>query len=104
MNRTRKITFRVTENEGKLIDSKAAKAHMTNSNYVRSVALGKNIVVVEGLPEFNTQLKRIGNNVNQLTVLFRERRIENINLQGIKEELQTITKDVSQLLRGGEAA
>lgn len=104
MNRTQRITFRVTEYEEKLIIARADKTRMTKSNFIRSAVLNKPIVAIDGLPEFSTQLKRIGNNVNQLTVLLRMNRIETVNLQGIKEELQSITKSVASALQGSEAA
>ena len=56
--------------------------------------MDKEIVVINGLEEVITQLRKIGNNINQLTKLSNQGSISNVDLENVKEEL----KDIWQLL------
>ena len=42
---------------------------MTESEFVRMAAMGKEVTVIEGVNELLTELRRQGNNLNQLTVM-----------------------------------
>ena len=65
--RNKSIPIRVTEKELKAIDEAAKKAKKNRTEYLISAALGKEITVINDLREMLVQLKRIGNNLNQLT-------------------------------------
>ena len=65
--RNKSIPIRVTEKELKGIDEAAKKAKKNRTEYLISAALGKEITVIEDLREMIVQLKKIGNNLNQLT-------------------------------------
>ena len=65
--RNKSIPIRVTEKELQAIDEAAKKAKKNRTEYLISAALGKEITVIEDLREMIVQLKRIGNNLNQLT-------------------------------------
>ena len=65
--RNKSIPIRVTEKELEAIDEAAKKAKKNRTEYLISAALGKEITVIEDLREMLVQLKRIGNNLNQLT-------------------------------------
>ena len=65
--RNQSIPFRVTEKELKEIDRKAAKARLNRTEYLIACALGKEITLVEDLKPLLTEMRRIGNNLNQLT-------------------------------------
>lgn len=57
---------------GKVCDlRKCQKARLTESEFVRRAALEKNVVVIDGAAELLTELRRQGNNLNQLTILAR---------------------------------
>jgi uncharacterized protein (DUF1778 family) len=61
------IPIRVTEKELEEIDAKALKAKKNRTEYLISSALGKEITIIDDLKEVTVQLRRIGNNLNQLT-------------------------------------
>lgn len=67
--RNKTIPFRVTEKELEIIDKKAAKAKLSRTDFLIAAALGKEITLMEDLKPILYELRRIGNNINQLTKL-----------------------------------
>lgn len=94
--RAKQVKFFVTEEELEQIKRKVAKSKLSQSDYVRKVALQKDIIVIEGLNELTTELKMIGNNLNQLTRLAHEGKI---NCSQELREIDGEMKEVWQLLR-----
>ena len=87
-NKDIRITFRVTPDEYDSIVSKANKVHMTVGAYVRSAALRHRVTVVDGLQEHTRELKSIGRNLNQLTILAHEGNLRVANLEGTESALE----------------
>ena len=83
-----RITIRLSPEELKSIEAKAETAHMALSSYMRACALRHKVVVVEGVKECASELKAIGRNLNQLTVLAHEGRIQLVNLDGVESALE----------------
>ena len=77
---SKSIPIRVTEKELKEIDEAAKKAKKNRTEYLISAALGKEITVIEDLREMIVQLKKIGNNLNQLTRKANAHEVEVVNL------------------------
>lgn len=94
INKSRFIGFRVTEAEYNKIEKKARKAKMNISQYVSLSALDRDIVVFEDLKELIHQLSKVGNNLNQLTMLVHQGRVNVIDLKFVKE----VVRDIWQLL------
>ena len=82
--------FRITDNDLNTIKQKAKKAKMTVTDYITKSALDKDIVIIDGLPEIVTQLKKIGNNLNQLTMLSHQEVIKEVNLNETEQTLASI--------------
>ena len=83
-----RITVRLSPEELNSIEAKAETAHMALSTYIRACALRHKVVVVEGVKECASELKAIGRNLNQLTVLAHEGRIQLVNLEGVESALE----------------
>ena len=68
-NRKRNITLtiRLTPGEKDTIVQKAKQANMTLTDFVVAAALSAQIHVAEDTKPLLTELKRIGNNLNQIT-------------------------------------
>ena len=92
-----RITVRLSPEELKSIEAKAETAHMALSTYIRACALRHKVVVVEGVKEGNSELKAIGRNLNQLTVLAHEGRIQLVNLEGVENALEKNYIGIQQL-------
>ena len=92
-----RITVRLSPEELNSIEAKAETAHMALSSYMRACALRHKVVVVEGVKECAFELKAIGRNLNQLTVLAHEGRIQLVNLEGVESALEKNYIGIQQL-------
>lgn len=102
MNRKRpkQIVIRATEEELEKIQIKVAKSKKTQNEYLLKSALDKNITVIEGLHDFTIELKRIGNNLNQLTRAVHEGKANcSKELSDINEEIKEVWQLLRQLIR-----
>ena len=95
------IRARVANWEKFVISENARKARMTESEFVRRAVLNKDVVVIEGAAELLTELRRQGNNLNQLTVLARQRRIELVDFKPFVEVYQDTWRALNLLLSRG---
>ena len=64
--KTEIISTRVTSEQREIIEEKAYSSYRTPSMYLRDCALDKKIVVVKGVDEVANELRKIGNNLNQI--------------------------------------
>ena len=97
--KTKRLNFRISDETDAVIRDKAKAAKMSITDYVISAATQKEIINFEGLSEVVTQIKRLGNNVNQLLILARQDRIRTVNLSETQEELKQIYELLSAILR-----
>ena len=102
MNRTHKISFRVSDYERKLIQSKVKKSGIRMSDFCRHAVLGKKIRTVKGLDKCSYELNKIGNNLNQLTVLCHQRTVQNPNLETIQIQLSDVLERIYTVLGGDD--
>ena len=96
MKKDKIITIRVNEKEKKLIE-RSEVAKLSLSEYLIKQGLDKDIVMVDGLNEVVAELRRIGNNINQLTYLTNSGRIYTVDLSEVKQELGKIWNVISEL-------
>ena len=99
MPKDKKINIRLTEKEKSIIESKAKKLNMTITKFIISSCLKDKIVIVNGLDKVDTELRRIGNNINQLTRLANEKIITVIDLKELRMEVNNIWQLLKQLVQ-----
>ena len=99
-NRTKRVTFRVTEEEYKKLEELAYGSCRLLSVYCRDCAFGRKIVVIPGADEAIKQLRYIGNNLNQLTWRVNERMITAVNLEETKQELAKLYDLLAEKMKG----
>ena len=87
MKKDKIITIRVNEKEKKKLIEKSKVAKLSLSEYLIKQGLDKEIVIDEGLNEVVTELRRIGNNINQLTYLANNGRTYTVDLSEVKQEI-----------------
>lgn len=97
--KTKRLNFRISDEEDAIIREKAKAAQMSITDYVISAATKKQIVNFNGLSNVVIQLKKLGNNVNQLLILSRQGRINTVSLSETQEELKRIYELFSAVLR-----
>ena len=99
MPKDKKINIRLTEKEKNIIELKAKKLNMTITKFIISSCLKDKIVIINGLDKIDTELRRIGNNINQLTRLANEKIITVINLKELRMEVNNIWQLLKQLVQ-----
>ena len=99
MFKDKKINIRLTEKEKSIIESKAKKLNMTLTKFIISSCLKDKIVIVNGLDKVDSELRRIGNNINQLTRLANEKIITVIDLKELRMEVNNIWQLLKQLVQ-----
>ena len=99
MFKDKKINIRLTEKEKSIIEVKAKKLNMTITKFIISSCLKDKIVIVNGLDKVDTELRRIGNNINQLTRLANEKIITVIDLKELRMEVNNIWQLLKQLVQ-----
>ncbi len=106
--RNRKKSFLVTDSEWKAIEKIAAGIGMGIGEYLRVSALGKTIYRVEELKPILHELKGIGRNLNQLTMLSHQGVVRTVNLtataDGIGrcyEAINRLYADTDAVIQGG---
>lgn len=98
-NKNKHFNFRVNEKGYNKIKSKIEKSELNTSEYLLKTAMNKEIIVIDGLEEIIMQLRKIGNNINQLTKLCNQGRITNINLEDVKKEMKSIWQLLNLLIQ-----
>lgn len=84
------IIIRVTKQEKEKLIKKSEKAEMSLSEYLIEQGLERDIVVIEDVKDFIYELRKIGNNINQLTHLANGEMIKVVDLDGFKDDLKKI--------------
>ena len=97
MNKDIRLTIRLTPEQYESICTRAERAQMTPSAFVRAAAMRHKITVIDGLKEFTHELKGIGRNLNHLTVLANEGHITKVNLSSAMRSLSEIYDRLSAL-------
>lgn len=98
MKKTERIEIRLTPEEKTMIINNIVKANTTISEYLIKSATKKEIVVINDLDKLVIQLRKLGNNVNQLTKLANGRVITCVELEGVKKELSKIWQSLNSLI------
>jgi len=72
------------------------------SDFCRHTVLGKEVRTVKGLEKCSYELNKIGNNLNQLTVLCHQRAVQNPNLEEMQEQLSATLERIYITLGGDD--
>lgn len=65
-SRQKQLSFRVNPEEYEQLKKKISESGMNQQQYILSCVLEKNITNTDGIKELLPELKRIGNNLNQI--------------------------------------
>ena len=95
--KTEIISTRVTPEQREIIEEKAYSSYRTPSMYLRDCALDKKIVVVKGVDEVANELRKIGNNLNQIAREVNSGYLYEVNLTATREELKRIWQLLNSL-------
>lgn len=101
MKKDKMFAMRMTTADYDRIQNKSAQAGMTMTDFFTQSALDKKIIVVEGLDSVTAQLKAIGKNLNQLTVLCNMGKISCPDLVDIKKGFGSVFDYLYDLMDKG---
>ena len=90
MKKDNVIVIRVTKQEKERLIKKSQEAEMSLSEYLIEQGLEKDIIIIEDVKSFVYELRKIGNNINQLTHLANSGIIRTVYLDGFKDDLKKI--------------
>ena len=97
--RNKTIAIRCTEDEYNRMHRRAEEHGMKLSDFVLRTALGKKIIIAEGLQDVVRQQRAIGNNLNQLTRLANQGEVNIIDLRKLVDEYKAVTEMIAEVLR-----
>ena len=97
--KTEIISTRVTPEQRDIIEEKAYSSYRTPSMYLRDCALGKKIIVVKGVDDIANELRKIGNNLNQLTKAVNSGYCYEVDLRETREEVARLWQLLNSLTR-----
>lgn len=92
-----RVTIRLTPEQYESIKSRADTAHLSLSFYIRAAAMRHKVTVVDGLPEMTRELKGLGRNLNQLTVLAHQGHITSPDLSRTASVLERCYTELHRL-------
>lgn len=96
--RPKQIVIRATEEEFEKIKERVEKSGLKQNEFLLKSATGKEIIVIEGLKEITLELKRIGNNLNQVTRAIHEGRANcSAEVKAMNGGLERIWQSLRQL-------
>ena len=90
MKKDNVIVIRVTKQEKERLIKRSQEADMTLSEYLIEQGLERDIVIIEDIRNLVHELRKIGNNINQLTHLANSGVIRTVYLDGFKEDMKKI--------------
>ena len=100
---TRKFAFRIKESDYQMLKSKAKRGKVTMTALIVSAITGKEIIVVDDLKNFLSELKAIGRNLNQLTTLANMGKVNTVYLTETKQELNRLYEILSAVSEGNKS-
>lgn len=91
MKKVLKINSRVKDEEYDKFNELVKKSKLNKSEFIRRSVLNKEIIVIDGVRELVFELKKIGNNLNQLTRAVNSGMVKDLEeLKGIKADLRVV--------------
>ncbi len=84
------VPIRFSDHELSVIDANAKRANMSRTEFLVSAGMNKPIVILDDLKPMLSELRRIGNNVNQLTRKANSGEVYVVGLNEINEQLGAV--------------
>ena len=102
MNRNTIMKFRATEEEAAEIRRKAAAAGMTVSRFLRTSAVNSQVVLYNTADVYGlrSDLKRIGNNINQIAIVVNSNRaVYGNDIRDLKKQFSELSEKLNEYLK-----
>jgi hypothetical protein len=91
----------LSKEELESLKAKISRTSLNQSTYIRKCILEKEMTVIPGIRDLIIEIKRIGNNLNQITRLANEGSLKILgnDLYGIKEDLKKVWEQLASTLK-----
>ena len=103
MGRKRKflVGFWLDDDEFLSMKAKISRTSLNQSTYIRKCILEKEMTIIPGIRDLIIEIKRIGNNLNQITRSVNEGSIKILgdDLADIKEDLKKVWEQLAATLK-----
>ncbi len=99
--RNKTLTIRLTDAEYNFIHKKAAKAQKSLTDYIVTLAAEVPINVAEDIKPLLKEMKRIGNNINQITMKINSGAFTSYDFQDVIDEQKKIYEELHRIARKG---
>lgn len=93
------LTIRVTEKEKQYIKKRAKKAGLSTTDYIVRLSLETPIFIPVNMQPFLLELKRIGNNINQLTTKVNSKVFSSYNFEEFIKAIEKLTERIGDVAR-----
>ena len=93
------LTIRVTEKEKQYIKKRAEKAGLSVTDYIVRLSLETPIFIPVNMQPFLLELKRIGNNINQLTTKVNSKVFSSYNFEEFIKAIDKLTERIGEVGR-----
>ena len=97
--RDKTLTIRVTEKEKDYIKKRAKKAGLSTTDYMVRLSLETPIFMPVNMQPFLLELKRIGNNINQLTTKVNSNVFSSYNFHEFIDAIEKLTERIGEIGR-----
>ena len=97
--RDKTLTIRVTEKEKQYIQKRADKADLSVTDYMVRLSLETPIFIPVDMQPFLLELKRIGNNINQLTTKVNSKVFSSYNFEEFIKAIENLTERIGEVGR-----
>ena len=95
--KSERFNIRMTPQEKAAIISRAKRAGRTTSEFMIDTALNRKIIVIDSLPAMVREMKALGRNLNQLTILCNMGKVQAVKLDEFEETLADIHGELRKL-------
>lgn len=99
LNYPETIRFRCTQAMHEQISQDAKRAQMSIGTFVRETYNGGTVIVIDEMKSVLKELKKTGNNLNQLTVLSNMGKIKSPDLTAVKNQYSQIMAELIHINR-----
>ena len=93
------LTIRVTEKEKLYIKKRAKKAGLSTTDYIVRLSLETPIFILVNMQPFLLELKRIGNNLNQITQKINVKVFHSYNFEEFIDAIEKLTERIGEVGR-----
>ena len=93
------LTIRVTEKEKDYIKKRAKKAGLSVTDYMVRLSLETPIFIPVNMQPFLLELKRIGNNINQLTTKVNSKAFSSYNFREFTDAIEKLNEHIGEVGR-----